>query len=552
MIKQRVTKILAEMSKGIYERNRELGLALLSAVAGESIFLLGKPGVAKSLVARRLKMAFSDSHCFEYLMSRFSTPDEIFGPVKISQLKDNDTYERQTKGYLPEADVVFLDEIWKAGPAIQNSLLTIINEKIFHNGNKEIKVPMKALVSASNELPADGEGLDALWDRFLVRLVVDCIQDKTSFEKMISGSAVNEDVIISEPITADEFREWQHEIEEIAIHQNIFDVINSIRIQIAAYNSEKEEKEQIYISDRRWKKIVRLMKAAAFLNGNEQITTAQCWLIPDCLWNNTSQIKSVNEIVSNAIGGSGLPINEIKASLQAKIDEIESITKSQLYYTEKRTLPVFKTSFESKPIITDGEWLTLKIRLEELEKLRSSNVNEPVVIGGQIVSASIFSHKADVSLRAHMKDNKTIVITSIDFGCEHLVWPVAKQQGEIIANFTGTNYVRTSEETIDVEMFRAATSIQAEKWTKQIQKIEQKIDDGLNELAQFSEHELSDMSACLFVAPEKLAPLSETVRKNTSFDRYHMKQKINGGIKMSEFKNQAIVITGGSGGMGLC
>ena len=515
MIKQRITKILAEMSKGIYERNRELGLALLSAVAGESIFLLGKPGVAKSLVARRLKMAFSDSHCFEYLMSRFSTPDEIFGPVKISQLKENDTYERQTKGYLPEADVVFLDEIWKAGPAIQNSLLTIINEKIFHNGNKEIKVPMKALVSASNELPADGEGLDALWDRFLVRLVVDCIQDKTSFEKMISGSAVNEDVIISEPITADEFREWQHEIEEIAIHQNIFDVINSIRIQIAAYNSEKEEKEQIYISDRRWKKIVRLMKAAAFLNGNEQITTAQCWLIPDCLWNNTSQIKSVNEIVSNAIGGSGLPINEIKASLQAKIDEIESITKSQLYYTEKRTLPVFKTSFESKPIITDGEWLTLKIRLEELEKLRSSNVNEPVVIGGQIVSASIFSHKADVSLRAHMKDNKTIVITSIDFGCEHLVWPVAKQQGEIIANFTGTNYVRTSEETIDVEMFRAATSIQAEKWTKQIQKIEQKIDDGLNELAQFSEHELSDMSACLFVAPEKLAPLSETVRKNT-------------------------------------
>jgi len=515
MIKQRITKVLAEMSKGIYERNRELGLALLSAVAGESIFLLGKPGVAKSLVARRLKMAFSDSHCFEYLMSRFSTPDEIFGPVKISQLKDNDTYERQTKGYLPEADVVFLDEIWKAGPAIQNSLLTIINEKIFHNGNKEIKVPMKALVSASNELPADGEGLDALWDRFLVRLFVDCIQDKTSFEKMISGSAVNEDMIVSEPITADEFREWQHEIDEIAIHQNIFDVINSIRIQIAAYNSEKEEKEQIYISDRRWKKIVRLMKAAAFLNGNEQITTAQCWLISDCLWNNNGQIKSVNEIVSNAIGRSGLPINEIKASLQAKIDEIESITKSQLCYTEKRTLSVFKTSFESKPIITDGEWLTLKIRLEELEKLRSSNVSEPVVIGGQVVSASMFSHKADVSLRAHMKDSKTIVITSIDFGCEHLVWPVAKQQGEIIANFTGTNYVRTSEETIDVEMFRTATSVQAEKWTKQIQKIEQKIGDGLHELAQFSEHELSDMSACLFVAPEKLAPLSETVRKNT-------------------------------------
>ena len=171
-IRRHIKQLIHEMSKGAYEREEVIALSLLSAFAGESIFLLGLPGVGKSMVARRLKSAFKDSTCFEYLMSRFSTPDEIFGPVSISKLKDEDTYERCVDGYLPTADVIFLDEIWKAGPAIQNSLLTALNEKIFHNGKEDLALPLKGIIAASNELPAEDEGLEALWDRFLVRYVV--------------------------------------------------------------------------------------------------------------------------------------------------------------------------------------------------------------------------------------------------------------------------------------------------------------------------------------------------------------------------------------------
>ncbi len=178
-LKERFIKLLDHLNNGLYEREEILAISLLAAISGQSVFYLGPPGTAKSMIARRIACAFS-AEFFDYLMNRFSTPDEVFGPVSITKMK-NDIYERETTRYLPKADIAFLDEIWKSSPGILNSLLTIINEKQFRNGNSIEKVPLKFLVTASNETPPDNQGLDALYDRCIARLFVPPIQDMDNF-----------------------------------------------------------------------------------------------------------------------------------------------------------------------------------------------------------------------------------------------------------------------------------------------------------------------------------------------------------------------------------
>lgn len=311
---ERFKQLLGEMNRGIYEKETEISLSLLAALAGESIILLGPPGVAKSMVARQLKTAFRDAQSFEYLMSRFSTPDEIFGPVSIQKLKTSDTYERAMEGYLPTADVVFLDEIWKAGPAIQNTLLTVINEKIFRNGNREMHLPLKLLVAASNELPAKGEGLEALWDRFVIRIESRPIKLEKNFRAMlleshadfsgstgILGHADNAD-FSDLKITAEEYAEWAEKICKIGVKEEVLDAISAIRKSLRAVNvDEAAERRNIYVSDRRWKNIVRLLRTSAFMQDREEVDICDLLPIYHCLWQEPEERDAIRNIVIRAL-----------------------------------------------------------------------------------------------------------------------------------------------------------------------------------------------------------------------------------------------------------
>lgn len=310
---ERFKQLLGEMNWGIYEKETEISLSLLAALADESIILLGPPGVAKSMVARQLKTAFREAQSFEYLMSRFSTPDEIFGPVSIQKLKTSDTYERAVEGYLPTADVVFLDEIWKAGPAIQNTLLTVINEKIFRNGNREMHLPLKLLVAASNELPAKGEGLEALWDRFVIRIESRPIKLEKNFRAMLlevkseergvkKQSSAAEGKANSNAITAEEYAEWTERIGKIGVKIEVLDAISAIRKSLRAVNvDEAAERRNIYVSDRRWKNIVRLLRTSAFMQDREEVDICDLLPIYHCLWQEPEERDAIRNIVIHAL-----------------------------------------------------------------------------------------------------------------------------------------------------------------------------------------------------------------------------------------------------------
>lgn len=358
---ERFKQLLDEMNRGIYEKETEISLSLLAALAGESIILLGPPGVAKSMVARQLKTAFRDAQSFEYLMSRFSTPDEIFGPVSIQKLKTSDTYERAMEGYLPTADVVFLDEIWKAGPAIQNTLLTVINEKIFRNGNREMHLPLKLLVAASNELPAKGEGLEALWDRFVIRIESRPIKLEKNFRAMLLESHADfaDNADFSDlKITAEEYAEWAEKICKIGVKEEVLDAIFAIRKSLRAVNvDEAAERRNIYVSDRRWKNIVRLLRTSAFMQDREEVDICDLLPIYHCLWQEPEERDAIRNIV----------IRALFSPFADKLVEMKNALAEDIKYHRVRRNPEDGRDYE-------GEIENLSDGLTSLEKQLGENL----------------------------------------------------------------------------------------------------------------------------------------------------------------------------------
>lgn len=367
-LQARITTIVEHIANGMHERQEIIAVALLGALSNQNTFLYGPPGTAKSLISRRIANAFDSPSYFECLMNRFSTPEELFGPVSIKELKE-DRYIRKTDKYLPTAEFAFLDEIWKSSPAILNALLTLINEGIFRNGQELVKTPLKALIAASNETPEPNQGLDALYDRFIVRLMVGPIIHKDNFELLINSKPTRAEITLPEKLVVkqNEWESWSKKLNTVVLSPETITIIHLIRKEL----DERFEELGVYVSDRRWQKAVQLLKASAFFNDRKETNHSDVLLLSHCIWTKEENRLAVIDIVHSSVKEVGFTSDISIAELDREKNLLDKEIHKELFH--KRD--VYKTSN-----IGPKEYFKAVVNFEYGDNFRKASVQKTFYI----------------------------------------------------------------------------------------------------------------------------------------------------------------------------
>lgn len=292
MLSPRLSQLIEQLGVGLLERGTQVRLALLAALAGEHLLLIGPPGTAKSDLARRLSGAFTGAAYFERLLTRFSVPEELFGPLSLASL-EQDRYERKIEGYLPTASFAFIDEIFKANSAILNALLTLLNEREYDYGAGRIRTPLISVIAASNEIPQE-DFLAAFYDRFLVRCEVKPIRDDAFPALLGMKNASRKHLDPALQITRDEWVVWHAARDKVLLTPEVIEWLAQLRAHL--------QQHDIHLSDRRWHRIVGLLKTSAFTNGRDAINLCDLWLTQFCAVDRPAQAVIVEEWFSDLLG----------------------------------------------------------------------------------------------------------------------------------------------------------------------------------------------------------------------------------------------------------
>lgn len=301
-------KVLAardEFNRRMLDRSAEIDALLIALLSGENALLVGPPGTAKSMLSDAITELVHGTR-FTLLMTKFTTPDEVFGPISLQSLKA-DTYKRLTDGYLPSADVAFLDEIFKSSSAILNTLLKLLNEGTYTNGKDVVKCPLTMTVAASNEWPV-GEGqqeLGALFDRFLIRRTVRPVSPANR-EKLLFHALPNTPIT---PLSPEELKAVRWAVSNLPWSD---DARKAMMNAISALAHEG-----IVPGDRRQRKAVNVVRAAAYLAGDAQVEPRHLSVLADVLWDEPlEQPKKAAQVITRIADPDKARIMELLAEAE--------------------------------------------------------------------------------------------------------------------------------------------------------------------------------------------------------------------------------------------
>jgi MoxR-like ATPase len=335
----KLTTVLNYVKNAFIGKDEIVDLLGVSLIAKENAFLLGPPGTAKSAIVRMLSACIADGKNFEYLLTRFTEPNEIFGPFDIRKLKDGELMTN-TEGMMPEASMVFLDEIFNANSAILNSLLMALNERIFRRGKETKKLPALMFIGASNMLPED-ESLNALLDRFLIRAKCDYVDPDKLQDVLLAGWSLENDLDKIQPtITSQEIRDLQLQARKIdlsPIRPDYIAIVHSLR------------NTGIKVSDRRAVKLQNLIAASALICGRTMAIKTDLWVLK-YIWDTEEQIEILEGIINNIIDKEVEEKSHPQALLN-KAPNPEEVLKEVKYLADKwenQTL-----TFEEQNVVKD-------------------------------------------------------------------------------------------------------------------------------------------------------------------------------------------------------
>ncbi|MGN6494841.1 MAG: AAA family ATPase [Agriterribacter sp.] len=336
---EKLNEVLQFVKHAFIGKDEIIDLLGVSLIARENAFLLGPPGTAKSAIIRLLSQCVEDGKNFEYLLTRFTEPNEIFGPFDIRKLKEGELITN-TEGMMPEASMVFLDEIFNANSAILNSLLMALNEKIFRRGKETKKLPALMFVGASNTLPEE-ESLNALLDRFLIRIKCDYVDPDKLHEVLLAGWNLENNLQQQQPaITSAVIRQLQVQCRSVdlaPIRKEYIDIVHSLR------------NTGIKVSDRRAVKLQNLIAASALICGRTSAILSDLWVLK-YIWDTEEQIEILEGIINSIIEKDVME----KAHPQAvfnKAPNPEEVMKEVQYLSDKWQNE--KLSFEEQNVVKD-------------------------------------------------------------------------------------------------------------------------------------------------------------------------------------------------------